>query len=250
MIKMIENVRKCWELGIELRNKGKEKCHVVVKKIDPILPKASGNKGRERVNLIFLSPSHWFHRLSLSLRHLHLHRRTLLSSLSLSPPFLFFPQQSLFSFSNQIHFFLSISYHPMASASAASAVAKPPSTSLPPRTFNYTTSHSSLSFRLPNKPKLRIFTRVCANSSSSSFFLPLLTRFFLSYFSQLLSFYVMRFWFTILLQFFLFLGWFWISLGANWFCDLERIWKSVFGGFFWMEFLDCFCCYIEVWKRF
>ncbi|KAE8651545.1 biotin carboxyl carrier protein of acetyl-CoA carboxylase, chloroplastic isoform X2 [Cucumis sativus] len=47
----------------------------------------------------------------------------------------------------------------MASASAASAVAKPPSTSLPPRTFNYTTSHSSLSFRLPNKPKLRIFTR-------------------------------------------------------------------------------------------
>ncbi|TYJ97892.1 biotin carboxyl carrier protein of acetyl-CoA carboxylase [Cucumis melo var. makuwa] len=47
----------------------------------------------------------------------------------------------------------------VASASAASAVAKPPSTTLPPRTFNYNTSHSSLSFRLPNKPKLRIFTR-------------------------------------------------------------------------------------------
>lgn len=66
----------------------------------------------------------------------------------------------------------------VASASAASAVAKPPSTTLPPRTFNYNTSHSSLSFRLPNKPKFRIFTRVCANSNSF-FFFPFLTRIFI-----------------------------------------------------------------------
>lgn len=44
-------------------------------------------------------------------------------------------------------------------ASAPSALAKPPCTSLPRRSINYNTSHSALSFRLPHKPKLRIFTR-------------------------------------------------------------------------------------------
>ncbi|XP_038891209.1 biotin carboxyl carrier protein of acetyl-CoA carboxylase, chloroplastic-like isoform X2 [Benincasa hispida] len=47
----------------------------------------------------------------------------------------------------------------LASASAPSAVAKPPCTSLPRRGFNFKTSHCALSFRLPHKPKLRIFTR-------------------------------------------------------------------------------------------
>lgn len=132
----------------------------------------------------------------------------------------------------------------VASASAASAVAKPPSTTLPPRTFNYNTSHSSLSFRLPNKPKLRIFTRVCANSNSFSFFFSIfnLNFYLISPNCRHFTWRVSDLRFSCTKEF---LGWFWLSLGVIWFCDLERIWKSVFGGFFWMEFLDCF---VVIWS--
>ncbi|XP_022999093.1 biotin carboxyl carrier protein of acetyl-CoA carboxylase, chloroplastic-like isoform X2 [Cucurbita maxima] len=47
----------------------------------------------------------------------------------------------------------------LASASAASAVAKSPCTAIARRNINHKNSHCALSFRLPHKPKLRIFTR-------------------------------------------------------------------------------------------
>ncbi|XP_023547171.1 biotin carboxyl carrier protein of acetyl-CoA carboxylase, chloroplastic-like isoform X4 [Cucurbita pepo subsp. pepo] len=47
----------------------------------------------------------------------------------------------------------------LASASAASAVAKSPCTAMARRDINHKNSHCALSFRLPHKPKLRIFTR-------------------------------------------------------------------------------------------
>ncbi|XP_022946679.1 biotin carboxyl carrier protein of acetyl-CoA carboxylase, chloroplastic-like isoform X1 [Cucurbita moschata] len=47
----------------------------------------------------------------------------------------------------------------LASASAASVVAKSPCTAMARRDINHKNSHCALSFRLPHKPKLRIFTR-------------------------------------------------------------------------------------------
>lgn len=209
------------------------KPHVVVMKIETIYHWQVGGKG-ERVNLIFLSshsPSHWFHRPSLS------HSPpptppTEIPKLSLSLSSL---TNNLFhSLPLQPDSLLSISYPIM--ASAPSALAKPPCTSLPRRSINYNTSHSALSFRLPHKPKLRIFTRVCANSS-----LPSINKYNFYLISPNSGHFMccdsdLRFSCSVIIWVvFEFVGGDECALAANWFRDLEEnledcVWRVLLNG--------------------